>query len=49
MASRVTQHSIEVVSIPVVAARLTQHVVEVLSTPAPPPVGATQPHVQVIS
>jgi microcystin-dependent protein len=49
VASRVTQQVVEVLSVPVTSARVTQQVVEVLSTEATAPVGATQPHVQVIS
>jgi hypothetical protein len=47
---RLTQQVVEVLTTTAPAARLTQQVVEVLSTTAPPPpVGATQPHVQVMS
>lgn len=50
MATRVTQHVVEVLTLPTPQARVTQHVVEVLCTAAPtPPVGTTQPHVQVMS
>jgi hypothetical protein len=47
---RLTQQVVEVLITTTPAARVTQQVVEVLSAPAPPPpVGQTQPHVQVIS
>lgn len=51
MASRVTEQVVEVLTAPTpapAAARVTQHVVEVLSV-TPPPVGLTQPHMQVMA